>query len=96
MRKIEDYDILCYFVGSSDITVHYTDVMIDRHGKDEFLSVFYPNKDTARIEFYKQKRSYYLSEINKAKRRIEKNASLLNEIQYSHSDLIEKYPEEFI
>lgn len=93
---LQDFSDLCYFCGSTSITEHCTNEMISAHGEDEFLRVFYPSQDLARLAFYKQKRLFYENEINKIKTRLEKRESQFKELQDSFDDLKEKYPEEFI
>lgn len=96
MRTMEDFSEFCYFCGSTSITEHYTREMVSAHDEDEFLRVFYPTEELARLAFYKQKRLFYENEINKIKTRLEKRESQFQELQDSFEDLKEKYPEEFI
>jgi len=96
MRKIEEFGEFCYFCGSSSVTEHVTSQMVSSNGEEEFIRVFYPTQELARLTFYKQKRLFYEDEINKIKRRLEKRESQFKELQDSFDDLREKYPEEFI
>ena len=93
---LQDFSDICYFCGSTSITEHSTYEMISTHGEDEFLRIFYPTQELARLIFYKQKRLFYENEINKIKNRLEKKESQFKELQDSFDDIREKYPEEFI